>query len=73
MSEAAAWRELKAAVTGYQVEGALRAAQILVREAKLAVLEEANAMAEADMLAGNPVEGAHHRAIDALRDSIEAE
>ncbi len=37
----------------------------------LAVLDEANAQAEADMLRGNPVEGAHGRAIQALRAKIE--
>jgi hypothetical protein len=29
----------------------------------IALLEEINAAAEADMLAGNPIQGAHHRAI----------
>jgi hypothetical protein len=41
----------------------------------IALLEEINAAAEADMLAGNPVTGAHHRAIErkltALREERE--
>lgn len=52
-------------------EAAMRCVEVLARtpadalaDVKRALLSKINAAAEADMLAGNPVEGAHHRAID---------
>ena len=45
-------------------------------EAILAFVARVNARAEADMLAGNPITGAHHRALEAeaelLRTTVEA-
>lgn len=43
-----------------------------VAEGKLEVLGEADRLAEADMLRGGPVTGAHKRAIDTLRERLEA-
>lgn len=40
--------------------------------AQIEVLEAVNAAAEADMLRGNPVTGAHHRAIEAKLKELRA-
>lgn len=40
--------------------------------AQIEILEQVNAAAEADMLRGNPVTGAHHRAIEAKLKELRA-
>lgn len=42
----------------------LRNTPVFIRAGFLRVLRGINAAAEADMLAGNPITGAHHRAIE---------
>lgn len=41
-------------------------------KAQIEVLEQVNAAAEADMLRGNPITGAHHRAIEAKLKELRA-
>lgn len=42
-----------------------------IRADRIAMLREINRRAEADMLNGNPITGAHHRAIEAIRKEVE--